>query len=239
MIAKINQENLVPIDLKIWVDGNIIKDQFLWESSNNDCDLMRLFGLQILSEKLGRSEFSDLSQDSKRRLSQSVCEVISYNVNLYNRLEMGSLIGTIPSTPDDLNNEIDDQNTVKTEKLDFFTPIVKINIRLHNDDGELIEDSLFWDLAWNLNKPENFAEEYWNDLGLGKIHQKQISFAIRKQVFDHLKQVSLNKKYNLLKNLGVPVNKEMVKVAAKSMAKKYDYDMGWSEFSDENIHMPK
>jgi hypothetical protein len=36
----------------------------------------------------------------------------------------------------------------------------------------------------------------------------------------------LNKKYNLLKNLGVPVNKEMVKVAAKSMAKKYDYNMG-------------
>ena len=108
---------------------------------------MRLFGLQVLSEKLGRSEFSDLSQDSKRRLSQSVCEVISYNVNLYNRLEMGSLIGTIPSTPKNLINEIDDQNTVKTEKLDFFTPIVKINIRLHNDDGELIEDSLFWDLA--------------------------------------------------------------------------------------------
>ena len=84
-----------------------------------------------------------------------------------------------------------------------------------------------------------FAEEYCNDLGLGKIHQKQVSFAIRKQVFDHLKQVSLNKKYNLLKTIGIPVNREMVKVASKSMTKKYDYCMGRSEFSDDNIHTPK
>lgn len=151
---------------------------------------------------------------------------------------MGSMIGTISSS-NDTNDEFEHKNTMKTNKLDFFTPIVKINIRLHNDNGELIEDSLFWDLAWNLNKPENFAEEYCNDLGLGKIHQKQVSFAIRKQVFDHLKQVSLNKKYNLLKTLGIPVNREMVKVASKSMTKKYDYYMGRSEFSDENIHMPK
>jgi hypothetical protein len=59
---------------------------------------------------------------------------------------MGSMIGTISSS-NDTNDEFEHKNTMKTNKLDFFTPIVKINIRLHNDNGELIEDSLFWDLA--------------------------------------------------------------------------------------------
>jgi hypothetical protein len=39
------------------------------------------------------------------------------------------------------------KTTENTSKSELVNPIVKINLRLHKDDGELIEDSLFWDLT--------------------------------------------------------------------------------------------
>lgn len=52
-------------------------------------------------------------------------------------------------------------------------------------------------------------------MDLSSEHEKQITFAIRKQVFDHLKQVSLNKKFNFLKSLNLSVSKEMFREVAK------------------------
>jgi hypothetical protein len=49
-----------------------VKEQFLWEASNTDSEVMRLFGLQILSEKLGRTAFDDISPDTIRRFGQAV-----------------------------------------------------------------------------------------------------------------------------------------------------------------------
>ena len=99
------------------------------------------------------------------------------------------------------NNETEN----KSKNNELINPIVKINLWLHSPEGELIEDTLYWDLAWQYNRPEEFAENYCNDLKLGKSHAKQLTFSIRKQIFDHLKQISVNKKYNLLNKVGVPI----------------------------------
>lgn len=56
---------------------------------------MRQFGLQILSEKLGRSGFTNLSQDSKKNFSEAVMETIKLNVNTYNKLKHDNQIGTL------------------------------------------------------------------------------------------------------------------------------------------------
>lgn len=74
-----------------------------------------------------------------------------------------------------------------------------ILIRLTDMNGELIEDKLNWDIACSLNSPEQFAWEYCSDLSLTPAHEKQVAFTIRKHIFDHLKQINSNKKFNLLK----------------------------------------
>ena len=56
---------------------------------------MGRFALQILSEQFGRSGFTELSQDTKRRFSDAVTEIIRYNINVYNRLKMNDYIGTL------------------------------------------------------------------------------------------------------------------------------------------------
>ena len=67
-----------------------------------------------------------------------------------------------------------------------------------------------------------------------------MAFAIRKQVFDHLKQISLMKKYNFLKNLGIPVNKEMIKSTSKGVNRNNEMNDGErSEFSDNDIYIPQ
>ena len=235
-----NQENLVPIDMKLNIEGIIIKDQFLWEASTIDSDAMRAFGLQILSERLGRTNFFLLSDDSKRNFSQAVTEIISYNINLYNKLNLNEIIGSINAknqTGNLINNQID---ASKLQKLWGLKPIVEVNIRLHKDDGELLEDFFYWDLTWNLNSPEEFSQQYWQEFSLGKIHEKQISFAIRKQIFDHLKQISLMKKYNLLKTLGIPVNDQMKQESNKKLAKINEMNTGGSSENSENeMYIPQ
>ena len=235
-----NQENLVPIDMKLNIEGIIIKDQFLWEASTIDSDAMRAFGLQILSERLGRTNFSLLSDDLKRNFSQAVTEIISYNINLYNKLNLNEIIGSINAknqTGNLINNQID---ASKLQKLWGLKPIVEVNIRLHKDDGELLEDFFYWDLTWNLNSPEEFSQQYWQEFSLGKIHEKQISFAIRKQIFDHLKQISLMKKYNLLKTLGIPVNDQMKQESNKKLAKINEMNTGGSSENSENeMYIPQ
>jgi len=235
-----NQENLVPIDMKLNIEGIIIKDQFLWEASIIDSDAMRAFGLQILSERLGRTNFSLLSDDSKRNFSQAVTEIISYNINLYNKLNLNEIIGSINAknqTGNLINNQID---ASKLQKLWGLKPIVEVNIRLHKDDGELLEDFFYWDLTWNLNSPEEFSQQYWQEFSLGKIHEKQISFAIRKQIFDHLKQISLMKKYNLLKTLRIPVNDQMKQESNKKLAKINEMNTGGSSENSENeMYIPQ
>ena len=64
-------------------------------------------------------------------------------------------------------------------------------------------------------------------------HEKQIIFAIRKQVFDHLKQVSLNKKFNFLKSLNLKVSKEMFREVTKKARDDY------SEVSYDDLVAPK
>lgn len=234
------QEQLVPVDIKIEVEGRVIKDQFLWSADNTDVYTMRQFGLQILSEQFGRSGFSLLSQDIKRRFSQAVWELISYNVNLYNKLNMSKYMLPIHQSWKVEIAEGEAKNTENSSKSDLVNPIVKINLRLHKDDGELIEDSLFWDLTWNLNHPENFAKEYWGDLKLGLVHQKQVSFAIRKQIFDHLKQLSLNKKYEILKTLKIPADKHVKIMASRSWNKIYNLSpMEKSDDEDNDVWVPK
>ena len=67
-----------------------------------------------------------------------------------------------------------------------------------------------------------------------------MSFAIHKQVFDHLKQISLMKKYNLLKSLGIPVNKQMIQSTSKTMTKNNEMNDGErSEFSDNEMYIPQ
>ncbi len=47
-------------------------------------------------------------------------------------------------------------------------------------------------------------------------------------------------KYNLLKSLGIPVNKEMVKGASKSMAKNKEMNIGeGSEMSENDMYIPQ
>lgn len=200
---------------------------------------MRQFGLQILSEQLGRTTFTELSQDTKRRFSQTVTEIISYNVNVYNKLKMEDLIGSVNNQTKS-NQSSDEDCKLKEVNKELVNPIVKVNLWLHTGEGELIEESLYWDLAWNLNKPEEFAKDYCNDLKLDPCHVKQVSFAIRKQIFDHLKQISLNKKYNLLKTIGIPVNRRMSRPAAKPKNKTYDLCTGEkSEYSENEMYVPK
>lgn len=146
-------------------------------------------------------------------------------------IKIGNQTGKLPQDGEDIS---------KTSTSSLIHPIVKVNIRLHKDDGELIEDSLFWDWTCDLNSPEKFAQDYWEDLQLSKIHEKQVAFAIRKQVFDHLKQISLMKKYNFLKNLGIPVNKEMIKSTSKGVNRNNEMNDGErSEFSDNDIYIPQ
>lgn len=200
---------------------------------------MRQFGLQILSEQLGRTAFTELSQDTKRRFSQAVTEIISYNVNLFSKLKMEDLIGSI-NNQSKVNLPTSEDSKDKEVNKDLVNPIVKVNLWLHTEEGELIEDSLYWDLAWNLNKPEEFAKDYCNDLKLDACHIKQVSFAIRKQIFDHLKQISLNKKYNLLKTLGIPVTRHTSRPIAKPKNKTYDLcTVEKSEFSENEMYVPK
>lgn len=235
-IKSIAKEHLVPIDLKIDVENRVIRDQFLWDANNTDCEVMRLFALQLLSEKLGRTDYGNTPQDIKRRFSQAVTEIICYNVNTYNRLKMGSFIGWITNL-NDLSKQIAIVDGVET-KQDLISPIVKVNLSLHDNNGELIEDSIYWDITCNFNIPEEFAKDYCRDLDLSHSHVKKISFSIRKQIFDHLKQVSLNKKYNLLKNLGIPINKEMCRIGAKT--KDRDFIAGdRSDLSDNDMYIPK
>ena len=155
-----DQESLVPIDMKLIVDGLVIKDQFLWEASNTDSSVMRLFALQLLSEKVGRTGFTYLSSDVKRRFAESVSEIILYNVNIYNKLNMRDLIGKIheQNKQEDASETKDESS--KAQAPSTVHPIVKVNIRIHRENGELIEDSLFWDLTCDLNNPELFAQEY-------------------------------------------------------------------------------
>lgn len=158
-VKDLNDENLVPIDLRIVCDGTYIKEQFLWEASNTNQEIMRHFGLQILSEKLGRTAFGDLSQDSVRRFGQSVCEVISLNVNMYNRLNMSEFLGR--NKQDKItDNHQNPKLPEAVKKSDLGSPILKIYLRLHKESGELIEDSFFWDLTCDLNHPESFAKMY-------------------------------------------------------------------------------
>ena len=147
MRKKINQENLVPVDMKVNIEGMIIKDQFLWEASVKDTDIMRVFGLQLLSERLGRTAFTQLPNDSKRRFATFVSEIISYNINLYNRLSMSEIIGSIKAEKKHKEVSQDKEDPSSEANSCPVHPIVKINIRVHKDDGELIEDSLFWDLT--------------------------------------------------------------------------------------------
>ena len=222
----------MPVDLKILVDGIFVKEQFLWEASNTDSEVMRLFGLQILSEKLGRTAFYDLSPDTIRRFGQAVWEMISLNVNVYNRLNMAQFIGKSVTNRNSSQNAESALPEALTQS-DLGSPIVKIHLRLHRESGELLEDSFFWDLTWDLNQPETFARTYWEDLGLDSTHEKQIIFAIRKQVFDHLKQVSLNKKFNFLKSLNLKVSKEMFREVTKKARDDY------SEVSYDDLVAPK
>lgn len=222
------------------MEGRIIKDQFLWEASNTDSYTMRQFGLQVLSEQLGRTAYARLWQDTKRRFSEAFTEIISYNINMYNKLKMGQYLGPIGNvcSPDKLDNK--DSLEKSCFKQELVNPIVKVNLRLHKIDGELIEDSLYWDLEWRLNQPEEFAKDYWWDLELSSNHIKQVSFAIRKQIFDHLKQISLNKKYDLLKLIGIPAAKHVKKMASRSWNKKYNRDkIEKSEFGDNEMYIPK
>eukprot|EP00344_Euplotes_crassus_P001817 CAMPEP_0197002938 /NCGR_PEP_ID=MMETSP1380-20130617/7328_1 /TAXON_ID=5936 /ORGANISM="Euplotes crassus, Strain CT5" /LENGTH=335 /DNA_ID=CAMNT_0042421275 /DNA_START=82 /DNA_END=1089 /DNA_ORIENTATION=+ len=235
---RLDQEQLVPIDMKLNVNSLVIKDQFLWEASCNDRGIMRQFALQLLSEKLGRTGYSILSGDIKRRFAEAVAEIIQYNLNLYNKIDMKKLVESLNEKNKQLQTD-GKEDSVKGQSSSICHPIVKVNIRLHRENGELIEDSLYWDLTCDLNNPEQFANEYCRDLSLGNKHEKQVSFAIRKQVFDHLKQVSLTKKYNLLKSLGIPVNKEMVMGVSKSMSKSKEMNGENSEISDNEMYIPQ
>lgn len=98
-ISSLSYENLVPISLNMNVEGIIIKEQFLWNTDTTDRFTLKQFGLQILSERLGRSVFSNLARDAKENFAETVAELIKYNIHLYNKLNMSRYIGTI-------NNEI-------------------------------------------------------------------------------------------------------------------------------------
>lgn len=91
---------------------------------------------------------------------------------------------------------------------------------MHKENGEFIHDTINWDVKWPLNNPEQFAINYWNDLDLNPSYQKQVAFSIRKQIFDHLKQINSNKKYNLLSSLDIPVNKATLNIDNKISIKK-------------------
>ena len=58
-------------------------------------------------------------------------------------------------------------------------------------------------------------------------------------MFDHLKQVNLTKKYNLLKSLGIPVNKEMVMGVSRSLSKSKDMNGENSEISENEMYIPQ
>lgn len=132
------------------------------------------------------------------------------------------------------------QNQEKTNQEEF-NPIAKISITINDENGEFIEDTFYWDVTWCLNRPEEFARKYWHDIGLSKMYEKQVSFAIRKQIFDHHKQISFNKKLNILKKYQVPINKQTHKILSwKDEWRLEDPEVyGKSDYSEREYYIPK
>lgn len=122
-----------------------------------------------------------------------------------------------------------------------INPIAKISIMINDENGEFIEDTFYWDVTWCLNRPEEFARKYWHDIGLPTIYEKQISFAIRKQIFDHLKLISFNKKLNILKKYKAPINKQTHKVLSWKDEWRQEEPVGYgrSDYSDKEFYIPK
>lgn len=91
----LSKESLVPISLWLNIENTLIQDEFLWNPKTIDNFTLNRFGLQILSEKLGRHQFGSLDNYSRYKFAEKVSETIKYNANLYNSLNMDEWIGTI------------------------------------------------------------------------------------------------------------------------------------------------
>lgn len=85
------EENIVRIPLDFEWNGMHIVDEFLWDSSNTDPELMKLFSFQMIFDLLGR-QLDDLSEASiegkKAAKSIEFCNLVTLeiirNTSLFN-----------------------------------------------------------------------------------------------------------------------------------------------------------
>ncbi|KAJ3130372.1 SWI/SNF chromatin-remodeling complex subunit [Nowakowskiella sp. JEL0407] len=180
------EETLVPIRLDLEIEGQKLRDTFMWNLHEPHikpedyaqilCDDMKITGL--------------LFQEFKLAIARSIREQLD-DFYLYSPLalhpsdDLRSGRGTINvNIGDNVKSELSDDGR---DGAELRIPI-KLDITL---DNLYLLDQFEWDIACHRNSPELFATEVVNELGLPSEFKSLIAHSIHEQIYTYRKSLLL------------------------------------------------